>query len=72
MPNDKDYWRALILYGKNQNKTLGRQTYVEQEVDNLKAGVQNREKTITIIILFYINFEFLQIYYIILIIHIHQ
>lgn len=93
-PTDKDYWRALILYGKNQstykmalgqllinyanrnftkvpmdeladdflktyevrvksgqpqNKTLGRQTYVEQEVDNLKAGIQNREKSIQIV-----------------------
>lgn len=94
VPTDRDYWRALILYGKNQstykmalgqllinyanrnfskismdeladdfltvyedrtksgmpqNKTLGRQTYVEQEVDNLKAGVGNREKSIQVV-----------------------
>ena len=93
-PTDEDYWRGIILYGKNQatyklalgkllinyanrnftkipmdeladdflsiyedrvksgkpqNKTIGRQTYVEQEIDNLKAGLYNREKSIQIV-----------------------
>lgn len=93
-PTDKDYWRAIVLYGKNQstykmalsqllinyanrnftkipmdelsgdfldtyesrvkagrpqNKTRGRQTYVEQEIHNLTAGVQSREKSLEIV-----------------------
>lgn len=93
-PTSRDYWRAIILYGKNQstykmalgklligyavrnvskismdelagdflriyeerlksgkpqNKTLGRQTYVEQEIDNMKAGIQKREEAIYVV-----------------------
>ena len=94
MPTDKDYWRGIVLYGKNQstykmalgeillnyakqnhakismtelsedflatyenriksgkpqNKTLGRQTYVEQEILKLRADSQKREDSIEII-----------------------
>lgn len=93
-PDAQDYWRALILYGKNQSTykmalgqllikyanrnsakvpmdelaedflgvyeertksgkpqimMLGRQTFVEQEIDKLRAGVGSREKSVQIV-----------------------